>query len=617
MGAIYDSFERQLDVWSRRYAESPRDEMIQLCLTALEREELVTVGYREDLMLRRLASMKVTHDVHEIVHHALVWAWKDEEMHAIYIRGALLRLGNWYLRANTFTRQMAGAIAGWASSVRQHVSWRHAPLSRMGASFITAAGALAGKVPRDVRQHLNYGPFRNFCMFNVDAERTAWLCWKRMAELAEQIPDFHPNAVADFCRVQADEERHARLFQILADVLDDNDALAEGHSTESLTRRIGEVSEFFLPRRLRRNYVVRNSLGGGGKVWVLEGAGVKPKLDFFQQLLRESKLAERIRDRAVEAGRPVKELKVAIKPTFMLGYDRSDTSIITDPPLLDALARYLREAGCDDIAVVESRNIYDRFFHARTVREVATYFGIHSPYYRLVDGSEEQVPHSYFRGFAQYSVARTWKEADFRISFGKMRSHPVELAYLTVGNVEWMGGRCDEFIFAERQAHRETAIMMLLDEFPPHFAILDAYESAADGLVGVMGCPRPKRPLRFYAGADPLAVDIVAARHMGVRDPRKSSILRAASHWFGTSSEQIEVVGVDTPLADWNDPYHNDISTFLSLIAFPVYVMGSGRGSLFLPEMDEAAFPFIRPETFTERIGRRGMRLLLGLRRPR
>jgi len=188
---------------------------------------------------------------------------------------------------------------------------------------------------------------------------------------------------------------------------------------------------------------------------------------------------------------------------------------------------------------------------------------------------------------------------------------------LTLGNVEWMGGRCDEFVFAERQAHRETAIMMLLDEFPPHFAILDAYESAADGLVGVMGCPRPKRPLRIYAGGDPLSVDIVAARHMGVQDARKSSILRAACHWFGSSSEPVEVIGVDTPLTDWKDPYHNEISTLLSLVAFPVYVMGSGRGSMFLPEMDEAAFPFIRPETLREWIGRRGMRRLLGLRRPR
>ena len=44
--------------------------------------------------------------------------------------------------------------------------------------------------------------------------------------------------------------------------------------------------------------------------------------------------------------------------------------------------------------------------------------------------------------------------------------------------------------------------MMLLDDFPPHFALLDAYDSAADGLMGVMGCPRPKVPRRLYAAAD-------------------------------------------------------------------------------------------------------------------
>jgi len=231
----------------------------------------------------------------------------------------------------------------------------------------------------------------------------------------------------------------------------------------------------------------------------------------------------------------------------------------------------------------------------------------------VVDGSEEQVPHSYFRGLAQYSVARSWKEADFRISFGKMRSHPVELAYLTVGNVEWMGGRCDEFIFAERQAHRETAIMMLLDEFPPQFAILDAYESAADGLAGVMGCPKPKKPLRFYAGIDALAVDFVAARHMRLRDPRNSSVLRAACHWFGNPGDHIEVIGNNEPIEAWRDPYHNEISTILSLLAFPVYVIGSGRGSMFLPEMDIAAFPLIRPESVRQWIGRRCMRSLLGL----
>jgi uncharacterized protein (DUF362 family) len=301
----------------------------------------------------------------------------------------------------------------------------------------------------------------------------------------------------------------------------------------------------------------------------------------------------------------------------MLGYDRRDSSVITDPALLDTLARYLREVGCAGVAVIEGRNIYDQFFHRRTVREVADYFEIQSESYRLVDGSEEQVAHSYFRGLAQYTVARSWKEADFRITFGKMRSHPVELAYLTVGNVEWIGGRCDEFLFAERQAHRETAIMMLLDEFPPHFAILDAYESAADGLIGVMGCPQPKQPLRFYAGPDALSVDIVAARHIRVQHPRKSTVLRAACDWFGDPSGNVEVVGVDQPIREWKDPYHNELSTALSFIAFPVYVMGSGRGSMFLPDMDKVAFPLIGEETFCERIGRRGVRWLIGLRRPR
>src|SRR5262245_22636338 len=113
MGAIYESFEHELAECSHRYSGSPQDEMVTLCLLALEREELVAVGYREDFIARRIDSMNVSSEVREIIHHALVWAWKDEEMHAIYIRGTLLKLGSRTLRMTTFCRQMAGAIAGW------------------------------------------------------------------------------------------------------------------------------------------------------------------------------------------------------------------------------------------------------------------------------------------------------------------------------------------------------------------------------------------------------------------------------------------------------------------------------------------------------------------------
>jgi uncharacterized protein (DUF362 family) len=280
------------------------------------------------------------------------------------------------------------------------------------------------------------------------------------------------------------------------------------------------------------------------------------------------------------------------------------------------LARFLREIGCAEVTVIEGPNIYDRFYAHRSVREVARYFGIDDPAFRVVDASEEQVPHHYLRGMGQYTVARSWKEADFRISFPKMRSHPIELALLSVGNVEWIGARCDQFLFAERQAHRETAVMALISDFPPHFALLDAYDEVPDGLLGVMGCPRPRAPLRFYAGADALAVDMVAARHLGVKDPHDSSLLRAAGHWFGESSPSIEVVGTDRPIAPWRGPYHSELSTLLSIMAYPVYVFGSLRGALFVPEMDEEAFPSLAPEGFWLGLGRRGLRAMLGLRHP-
>jgi uncharacterized protein (DUF362 family) len=227
------------------------------------------------------------------------------------------------------------------------------------------------------------------------------------------------------------------------------------------------------------------------------------------------------------------------------------------------------------------------------------------------------VPHVYQRGLAQYTVGRTWREADFRISFGKLRSHPIEMVHLALGNLEWVGGRCDEYIFPERQAHRETSVMMLLDAFPPHFALLDGYDQAADGLVGMMGCPRPPSPRRLYAGADALAVDLVAGRHLGLKDPQESRILNTARQWFGDPAGRIRVAGPDEPVPGWRSPYHSDLSTLLSFFAYPVYQFGSGRGALFVPEMDEAAFPPTRPEGFWLRLGRRAIQTLLGLRHKR
>ena len=208
MGPVYEEFERELLRMRQVCGNDARREMIRLFLLALEREELVSVGYRESLMQRRLAAMPIADDVREIIRHALVWIWKDEEMHTIYIRGAILKLGGFRLRMQALLTQAAGGLGGWASSVMQHTRWSRAPMSRLIAGAITFAGGLVGKVPADVRRHLQFGSFRNFCSFNIDAEKTAAACWYRIAELAAEQGDLDADLSRDFRRVAEDEDRH-------------------------------------------------------------------------------------------------------------------------------------------------------------------------------------------------------------------------------------------------------------------------------------------------------------------------------------------------------------------------------------------------------------------------
>jgi uncharacterized protein (DUF362 family) len=614
LGGVFEEFEQQLVTWRRKYQGRPRREMLRLLLLALEREEIVSVSYREDVIQRRLSRMPITPEVADLIRHALIWTWKDEEMHAIYIRGAIFKFGTPRQRGLAFARQIAGATGGWASSVRQHVGWREGPLSRLLATLVVWSGFVTMRVPRDVLAHLDYKSFRQYCRYNVDAERTAWLCFQRMIELAKELPGLTTAELDDFCRMQEDENRHSKVFDILAAAFDEDNRLLPGETPDSLAEKLSAVGEVFLPRALRRNVTADNPLGGGGQVWVVQGKKAEEKNAMFERLLDDAGLRDRVQKRAQSLGKPIGEMRIAIKPTFMLGYHRRDLSVITDPSLIAELARYLRGAGCTDIAVIEVPNLYDRFYRNRSVKDVAAYFHVESPHFRVVDSSQEQVPQVYDRGLGQYTVGRTWKESDFRISFSKMRSHSIEIVLLTVAALEGLGPRLDEFLFVERQANREMANMMLIDEFPPHFAIIDAYDSAADGLLGMMGCPNPKSPRRFYAGGDAISVDVVAGRHIGLPNPKASVHLRTACHWFGDPSAGIQVIGPNAPIAGWKGPHRNSWSALLSLLAYPVYEYASGRGAVFVPEMDPDAFPPISDESWLLKARRRSLQRLLGLR---
>src|SRR5262249_9667126 len=163
---------------------------------------------------------------------------------------------------------------------------------------------------------------------NVDAEKTAWLCWKRIRELAEGHPDLPPTLLQDFDRIRDDEDRHCQIFQILADSLTAEDRLTEGVTPERLARQFGAVGEFFLPRALRGETVADNPLGGGGTVWVKRGTTPEEKRPLFRQLLADAGLPGLIEERCRKLGKTAGELRVAIKAPFMLGVHRKDRAHI-------------------------------------------------------------------------------------------------------------------------------------------------------------------------------------------------------------------------------------------------------------------------------------------------
>jgi uncharacterized protein (DUF362 family) len=612
MGAVLDEFTRSMASWGRIYAGRPDQELRHLLLLALEREEIVAIGYREALIARRLGAMPIGDDVRALIRQALIWTWQDEEMHAVYIRGALLKAGRRMLSVRAMVSQAAGALGGWTGSVRQHLPWARAPIARTVAAMVTYAGMLAGKVPREVRDHVRYGTFQDFCLFNVDAELTAALCFARLSELAKADPRLPANMAADFLRVQRDEERHARLFEVLAAGFDRDDRMATGMTVDGLAQRIGAFDANFLPRSFRRGDAGA-ALGSMAPVYVITGEPDQEGPAVLADLLEQMDTVGALEQRAAVLGKPLDELTVAIKPSFMYAYHRRDPSPVTDPGLVRALVSWLRKAGCGDVAIIEAPSVYAHFFARRSVAEVADYVGIGSADARVVDASSDQVAHHHGRGMAQYTISRTWRDADLRISFGKLRSHPIDEAILSLSNLEWLGASYDDLLFAERQAHRHTATMMQVVEFPPHLALIDAYAHVPDGVVGMMGSRHARALRRIYAGIDALAVDAVAARHLGLRDPRQALFIRTAGNWLGVKAMEPRVLGCDQPIPRWRGPRHSGTSAILSMLAFPLYVFASGRGAVFVPAMDEQAFPPVGRVGWCLRLARWVVRRILGL----
>ncbi|MDQ6697233.1 MAG: DUF362 domain-containing protein, partial [Actinomycetota bacterium] len=576
---LLDEVQTLLAAWKIAYADRPGVERVQLGLLALEREQIVAVAYREEAVAGRVDALDIEPDVRALLRQTLVWIWKDEELHAEFLRGLLLGRPGFASMMVVYGRQIQGALSGWVSATEHHTDARSARLRTGAAGLLVAAATATGRVPPALKAELRYQTFRKYCVLNIALEATAELAYHRLIELALDAGE-----VAAFERIRDDEARHVEAFRIVAAALTDDDRLAPDASLAQLVNDLGAVSPWFVPATLRPQLADRHhrSFGSGARVAVRSGMRDTDKRRVLEDCLDAAGLAR------VVSG----QHSVAIRVSFMLGYDRRASANVNDPVLVDLVAQYVRRHGVSDVAVLEAPTVYGNCFDNRSVEQVAEYFGFVSPNYRLVDIGTDLRPCRFERGFVQQAISGSWLDADVRIVMPKLRTDPTEFAHLNLSTLEGMTGPIDATFYAGRQVDFRSATMMLLDVAPPDFAIVDGWAPVADGPFGVMGCRRPADVRHVYAGVDALAVDQTVLADLGIHDPGRAPIVRRANHWFGLHPGVVPVDGDRPDLhGELRGAHASTTLRMLGTASYPIYMSLSNKGELFVPKMDDAAFP--------------------------
>lgn len=259
------------------------------------------------------------------------------------------------------------------------------------------------------------------------------------------------------------------------------------------------------------------------------------KLAALDKALQEGLFWTTLEERRNATGKTKKDFSIVIKPNFMFAYNKRDHSTYTDPELVEKLVEKLRGEGYEKIAVVEAQSTYGQYFANRGVVDVATYLGYvkdGSRGYELVDLTEDANEKEHFGpALGYHPVPKTWKGADFRISFAKNKTHCYAFYTLTIKNVYGALALGDKF----KEYHCGRGIyattIEYLRAYPVHYGIIDAWLSA-DGPFGIFADSDPARTHTILAGADLVAVDWVGASKMGV-DPKISQYMKLALKAFG------------------------------------------------------------------------------------
>lgn len=273
------------------------------------------------------------------------------------------------------------------------------------------------------------------------------------------------------------------------------------------------------------------------------------KLRALDRVLEETGFDALVDAKLAGAGKDRNAFHIVIKPNFMFAYDKADRSTYTDPELVGHLVKRLRERGYQAIHVVEAQSTYGEYFDKRSVREMAEYLGYDgSAGCDVIDMTLDAVEKRDFGPhLGRHPVSRVWRDADFRISFAKNKTHAYSYYTLTLKNIYGalpLGNKFKEY-HCDRDIYHTT--IEYLKAFPVDYGLIDGHLSA-DGPFGIFADPAPNETHTIIGGADLVAVDWVGASKMGT-DPMISKYMQLAVEEFG--KPEIRLAGDGSLYRPW------------------------------------------------------------------
>ena len=275
------------------------------------------------------------------------------------------------------------------------------------------------------------------------------------------------------------------------------------------------------------------------------------KFDALEEALERARFIEPLEEQFQASGKSRSDFAIAIKPNIMTAsIAEKDSPVYTDPTLVERLIEKIRAHGFQRIAVVESRNVYDYSYQGRGVEAVAEMVGYGSNGYRIVDLSEEKVPYDYGGVLGNHVVGQTWRDADYRISFAKNKTH---WQCFYTGCIKNVYGCLPEW---DKMHHYHGAgvefylsAVLIADRLPVHFGLLDAWMSG-DGFSGHVRDAHPNKTHTILSSRNIFALDWVAGEKMRV-DPSQNFVIQEAVNRWGTI--EIDRQGDMTPWYPWRN----------------------------------------------------------------